>query len=453
MTKKIVIVGASHGGHQAIIESLNRYEDVDITLFEAGDFISFISCGMQLYLENKVTDVDDVRNFSEDTFKEKSVHVLSNHLVTKINSNQKTVTVENNGKDENIPYDKLILSSGVTPNTLPVPGVDLDNVFLMRGKDWATKIKSKLEDKAIKNVTIVGAGYIGIEAAEVSKKYDKNVTIIDHNSHVLGTYLDYELSDLIKDELISKGIHLELSANIEAFNGDKSVESVKTSEKEIPSDLVIQAAGIKPNTNWLQGTINLDSRGFIETDEYLRTNVPDVYAVGDATLVYSTPAQEKMPIALATVARRQARYVVKHLFEKIPNESFKGVNGSSALSVFDYHFATTGINEIGANKINKKVNSNYYKGKLRPSYVAESENNQEVYVELNYLPQTHQIVGGTVLSKADVTAHGNTLSLAISNKMSLEDLADTDFFFQPGFDRQWSLLNLAAQNALGEYKF
>ncbi|MCF6515573.1 FAD-dependent oxidoreductase [Lactobacillus sp. S2-2] len=453
MTKKIVIVGASHGGHQAIIESLNRYEDVDVTLFEAGDFISFMSCGMQLYLENKVTDVDDVRNFSEDTFKEKNVHVLSNHLVTKINSDQKTVTVENDGKSKDVSYDKLILSSGVTPNTLPVPGADLDNVFLMRGKDWATKIKSQLEDESIKNVTIIGAGYIGIEAAEVSKKYGKNVTIIDHNEHVLGTYLDYELSDLIKDELISNGINLELSANVEAFNGNGSVESVKISDKEIPSDLVIQAAGIKPNTEWLKGIINLDNHGFIETDEYLRTNVPDVYAVGDATLVYSIPAQEKMPIALATVARRQARYVVKHLFEKLPTESFKGVNGSSALSVFDYHFATTGINEISANKINQKINSNFYKGKLRPSYVAESENNQEVYVELNYLPQTHQIVGGTVLSKGDVTAHGNTLSLAISNKMTLEDLADTDFFFQPGFDRQWSLLNLAAQNALGEYKF
>lgn len=453
MTKKIVIVGASHGGHQSIIESLNRYEDVDITLFEAGDFVSFMSCGMQLYLENKVTEVDDVRNFSENTFTEKNVHVLNNHLVTKINSDEKTVTVEADGKSENVAYDKLILSSGVNPKTLPVSGSDLENVFLMRGKDWATSIKSKLEDDSIKHVTIVGAGYIGIEAAEVSQKYDKKVTVIDHNKHVLGTYLDNQLSDIIKDELVSKGINLELGADITAFQGNKKIESVKVNQKEIKSDLVIQAAGIKPNTEWLKGKVNLDDRGFIETDEYLRTNLPDVYAVGDATLTYSIPAQIKMPIALATVARREARYVIKHLFEKLPTESFKGVNGSSALSVFDYHFATTGLNEIGANKNNQKISSSYYKGKLRPSYVSESENNQDVYVELNYLPQTHQIVGGSVLSKADVTAHGNTLSLAISNKMTLEDLADSDFFFQPGFDRQWSLMNLAAQNALGEYKF
>lgn len=453
MTKKIVIVGASHGGHQSIIESLNRYEDVDITLFEAGNFVSFMSCGMQLYLENKVTGVDDVRNFSENTFKEKNVHVLNNHLVTKINSDEKTVTVESDGKSENVSYDKLILSSGVTPNTLPVPGADLENVFLMRGKDWATSIKAKLEDDSVKHVTIVGAGYIGIEAAEVSQKYGKKVTVIDHNEHVLGTYLDNQLSDLIKDELVSKGIDLELGVDVTAFKGDTKVESVKVDQKEVASDLVIQAAGIKPNTEWLKGIVDLNEHGFIETDEYLRTNLPDVYAIGDATLTYSIPAQVKMPIALATVARREARYVVKHLFEKLPTESFKGVSGSSALSVFDYHFATTGINEIIASKNNQEVKSNYYEGKLRPSYVSESENNQKVYVELNYLPQTHQIVGGSVLSKVDVTAHGNTLSLAISNKMTLEELADSDFFFQPGFDRQWSLMNLVAQDALGEYKF
>ncbi len=159
MSKKVIIVGASHGGHEAIRELLNRYNDIDITLFESGDFISFMSCGMELYLENKVTNVNDVRNFGPDTFTEPNVHVLNNHTVTKINSDKKTVTVKDNkGQVKDYPYDKLILSSGVTPNSLPVKGTDLENVYLMRGKDWATKIKSKLTDPSVKNMTIIGAG-------------------------------------------------------------------------------------------------------------------------------------------------------------------------------------------------------------------------------------------------------------------------------------------------------
>lgn len=159
VTRKVVIVGASHGGHQAIIELLNRYDDIDITLFEAGDFISFMSCGMELYLENDVTSVHDVRNFRPASFPQANVHILDNHLVTKINQSRQTVSVKNlkSNQDTEVSYDKLILSSGVTPNALAVPGADLENVFLMRGYDWATKIKAKLADDNIKNVTIVGA--------------------------------------------------------------------------------------------------------------------------------------------------------------------------------------------------------------------------------------------------------------------------------------------------------
>ena len=89
---------------------------------------------------------------------------------------------------------------------------------------------------------------------------------------------------------------------------------------------------------------------------------------------------------------------------------------------------------------------------MRPSYVPEV-NNPKVYVSLTFAPLTHQILGGAVLSKYDITADGNVLALAISHKLTLEDLAEQDFFFQPGFDRQWSLLNLAAQHALGRARF
>jgi NADH peroxidase len=455
MTKKIVIVGASHGGHQSILELLSRYTDVDITLFEAGDFISFMSCGMELYLEDSVTAKTDVRNFSEESFPQPNVHILSNHTVEKINADSKTVTVSDTaaGTTSTVAYDKLILSSGVTPHSLPVPGANLSNVFLMRGIDWATQIKQKLDDTSVKNVTIVGAGYIGIEAAEASRKAGKNVTILDVIDRPLGAYLDSEMTAILTKHLEEKGVHVETSAKIEAYEGTGSVTAVKTAQGSIPSDLVIQAAGVVPNTEWLKGVVNLDARGWIETDAYLRTNLPDVYAVGDATLAYSVAAGKKLPIALATVARRKARYVVKHLFEKQPSVPFQGVAGSSALSVFDYHFAQSGLNTTTAQRAGVDVSTSFYEDTLRPSYVPASKGNPAVYTQLVFDPATHRILGGAVMSTYDVTAQGNVLALAIQQRLSLEDLAEADFFFQPGFDRQWSLLNLAAQHALGEVAF
>ena len=453
---KVIIVGASHGGHQSILELLSRYgENVDITLFEAGDYVSFMSCGMELYLEDQVTDVNDVRNFRPENFPQPNVHILNNHEVKAIHADQKTVTVTSilDKSTKEYEYDKLILSSGVKPNSLPVPGTDLENVYLMRGYDWATRIKDKLTDPAIKNVAVIGAGYIGIEAAEAFQKAGKEVTLLDVIDRPLGTYLDPEMTDILTEHLKEKGIKVVTGAKITAFTGEQQVAAIQTADEEIATDLVIQAAGVKANTEWLKGVVDLDDRGWIVTDEYLQTNLPDVYAVGDATLAYSIPARSKMPIALATVARREARYVVKHLFEDTPSQPFGGVVGSSALSVFDYHFAASGLNSFTAEKEGVAIRTAYYEDTIRPKYVPEEYGNTKVSIQLFFDPMTHQVLGGAVLSTYDVTAQGNVLALAIQQKLTIEDLAEADFFFQPGFDRQWNMINLAAQQALGEEPF
>lgn len=453
---KVIIVGASHGGHQSILELLSRYgENVDITLFEAGDYVSFMSCGMELYLEDQVTDVNDVRNFRPENFPQPNVHILNNHEVKAIHADQKTVTVTSilDKSIKEYEYDKLILSSGVKPNSLPVPGTDLENVYLMRGYDWATRIKDKLTDPAIKNVAVIGAGYIGIEAAEAFQKAGKEVTLLDVIDRPLGTYLDPEMTDILTEHLKEKGIKVMTGAKITAFTGEQQVAAIQTADEEIATDLVIQAAGVKANTEWLKGVVDLDDRGWIVTDEYLQTNLPDVYAVGDATLAYSIPARSKMPIALATVARREARYVVKHLFEDTPSQPFGGVVGSSALSVFDYHFAASGLNSFTAEKAGVAIRTAYYEDTIRPKYVPEEYGNTKVSIQLFFDSMTHQVLGGAVLSTYDVTAQGNVLALAIQQKLTIEDLAEADFFFQPGFDRQWNMINLAAQQALGEEPF
>lgn len=448
---KVVIIGASHGGHESAHELLTRYDDMDVTVYEAGDFISFMSCGMELFLEGKVTQRDDVRNFKPADIEQYGGKVLANHLVQKIDTDKQEVTVldQKTGKTLTDTYDKLIISSGVNPMTLPVPGADLDNVFLMRGRDWATKIDEKLHDDSVKNVVVVGTGYIGIEAAQVFAEAGKNVTVIDMINRPLGNYLDEELAGPIGDELTSHGVNLHLGHGVASFEGNGAVSSVKDDEgKVFDADLVIVAAGVKPNTKYLEGTVDLDARGFIKTDAYLRTSAKNVFAIGDAIKPLFAPARQAAPIALASTARREARYVVENIAIEKPARAFAGVNGSSALSVFGYKLATTGVNANNAAKMKLNVASSFYKATVRPNFVTDG--NPEIFVKLTFNPENHEILGGQFLSKQDVTAHANTVALAIKGKMTLEDLAEADFFFQPGFDRQWSVLNLAAQTALGQ---
>ena len=451
--RKVVIVGASHGGHESAIELLDKYDDVDVTVYEAADFISFMSCGMQLYLEDKVTHRDDVRNFKAEDIEKRGGKVYASHLVTGIDPDKHTVTVKdletNTSKD--VHYDKLILSSGVTPQTLPVPGSDLGKSYFMHGRDWAMQLKDAASNPNIKNVAVIGAGYIGTEASEVFAKDGKHVTLMDMIDHPLETYLNQKFTHIL-EPIFKKHMDLKMGAKILGFEGDKKVTKVKTDSGDVDADLVVIAAGVKPATDWLKGVIDLDERGFIKTDDYLRTNHEDIMAIGDAIKPLSIPANQKMPIALATTARREAQYIVNNIFDKKPAYPFKGVVGASALGFFDYKFATAGLNEFSAKRLGIDHAESYYEDSMRPAYVP-STNNPEVYVSLTFNPLTHQILGGAVLSKYDITAQGNVLALAISHKMTLEDLAEQDFFFQPGFDRQWSLLNLAAQHALGRARF
>ncbi|MCO0831800.1 FAD-dependent oxidoreductase [Fructobacillus sp. W13] len=448
---KVVIIGASHGGHESAHELLTRYSDMDVTVYEAGDFISFMSCGMELFLEGKVTKRDDVRNFKEADIEQYGGKVLKSHLVEAVDTDKQEVTVKNlvSGDVFTDSYDKLIISSGVTPMTLPVPGADLDNVFLMRGRDWAQKIDDKVKDSSVKNVVVVGTGYIGIEAAEVFAEAGKNVTVVDMIKRPLGNYLDEELAEPIAKALTDGGVNLHLGHTVSSFEGNGAVEKVVADDgQSFDADLVIVAAGVKPNTDYLKGQIDLDQRGWIKTDPYLRTNAKNVYAIGDAILPLFTPAGQPAPIALATTARREARYVVENIMIDQPGRAFAGVNGSSALAVFDYKLASTGVNANNAEKMGLKTAGSLYHATVRPEFVTDG--NPEIWVKLTYQPETHEILGGQVLSTQDVTAHANTIALAIKGKMTLEDLAEADFFFQPGFDRQWSVLNLAAQVALGQ---
>lgn len=451
--RKVIIVGASHAGHEVAIELLDKYEDVDIDIYESDEFVSFMSQGKHFYQENRTTAARDMRNFNPKDIEEKGGHVYEKHRVIALHPERKTVTVVDlaDQTEREVHYDKLILACGVTAKTLPVPGNDLENIHLMRGQDWAQKFEKIRKDASLKKIVVIGAGYIGVEASEVLAKAGKQVTLMDMLERPLAAYLNEEFLDILESMLKAK-IALKMGVKITGFKGTQMVEAVKTDQGEIPADSVIISAGVKPNTDWLKGTVTLDERGWIKTDPYLRTNVEDVFAIGDAILPLSIPAGKPMPVALATTARREAQYVANYLFEDKPNQLFEGVIGISALSVYDYQFATAGLNQSTAEKNKIPFKTSFYADKIRPDYIPE-ESNPDVYVSLTYNPYTHQILGGAVLSKYDITAHGNVLALAVTYKLTLEDLAKQDFFYQLGFDRQWSLLNLAAQHALGLARF
>lgn len=446
---KVAVVGSSHGGFETVRGVLHDFPDAEIDWYEKGDFVSFLSCGIELYLQGVVKDVNSVSYATIDGMEAKGVHVHINSEVTSVDPEAHTIKVVdvNNGTETESKYDKLVLSVGAVPFELPVPGKDLKNIYAMRGRDWAILLKKAEVDPEIKNVAVIGSGYIGIEAAESFAKAGKNVTIIDQNPTILGTYLDPEFTDILTKELENQGISIKTSQSVKEFIGndaDQVSSLVTTTGETIPTDLVIEAAGIRPATEWLKDTIKLDDHGLIVTDEYQETNQPDIFAVGDATEIEFAPTGTKKLIALAPNARRQGRSAAYNLNEK--RRKTTAVSGSSALHVYDYKFASTGLKDVTAKKMGLDVESVLVTDTKVPSFVP-AEHNAEVYFKLTFDPRTREVLGAQIMSKLDVTANINAISLAIQKHMTIDELAYADFFFQPGFDRPWSVMNIAAQKA------
>lgn len=405
-----------------------------------------------MYLEGVVKDVNSIRYMTAEEMEKRGVRVFTNTEITKVMPDQHEVEVLDHvsGQTRKESYDKLILSPGANPFILPVPGHELENIETMRGRQDTIDLKLHSVDPDIQNVVVVGGGYIGIEAAEAFAMAGKNVTVVDIITRPLGVYLDQDFTDILEKEMTDNGMHLAMEEKVVEFIGDAGkVTKVVTDKGEYPAELVVMSAGVRPNTAWLKDAVEMHPNGMIKTDEYMRTSAEDVFAVGDATLIKYNPGNTEVNIALATNARRQGRYAAKNLVEA--NNPFPGVQGSSALRVFDYKFASTGLNDQMADRLKIETKSVLLDQDTLMDFIP-ADRKERMLFKLVYDPATHEILGGQIMSKEDLTANINAISIAIQTKFTIEQLAYADFFFQPEFDTPWNLLNMAGLKALEQEK-
>ena len=183
---------------------------------------------------------------------------------------------------ERIPYDTLVLATGSRVRHIHVPGSDLDGLHYLRGIDDVSRIRRDLA--SARNVVIIGAGYIGLEVAAVTRQLGHDVCVVEMADRVMNRVVSTAVSEFFQAEHAAHGVHLMLSTALEAVEGDTRVHAVRThGGHSIPADLVIAGIGIVPNTE-LAASAGLEVDNGIVVDTHCRTADPNVYAVGDCTL-------------------------------------------------------------------------------------------------------------------------------------------------------------------------
>lgn len=441
---KVAVVGCTHAGTAAVKTILNDNPGAEVVVFERNDNVSFLSCGIALYVGGVVKDPQGLFYSSPEELASLGAKVHMEHDVVEAKLADKTLRVKDlkTGTEFEETYDKLVITTGSWPILPPFEGFDLDNVLLCKNYNQAKEIFTRKTDA--KKVVVIGGGYIGIELVEAFGLEGKEVTLIDGLDRILNKYLDAEFTNVLEADLRDRGITVQLNEMVKGFEGENGkVTKVVTDKGSYDADMVIVCVGFRPQTELVKDQLETLPNGAIIVDNYMKTSHPDVFAAGDSAAVNYNPNDGHAYIPLATNAVRMGALVGKNINgDKV---RYRGTQATSGLHLFGWNIGSTGVTENSAKFFGLETRSVYVEDNYRPEFMPT---NEKLYMKLVYEVGTKRIVGGQIMSKYDCTASANTLSLAVQNKMTIDDLAYVDFFFQPVFDRPWNYLNILAQAAV-----
>ncbi|RLL83999.1 pyridine nucleotide-disulfide oxidoreductase [Petrotoga sp. HKA.pet.4.5] len=440
MGKRILIVGGVAGGASVAARARRLDESAEIIMFEKGPHVSFSNCALPFHLSGMVENSEDLVLMTPEQFKKQyNIEARVNNEVIKIIRDQKKVVVRNTqtGEEYEEHYDKLVLSPGAKP-ILPksIEGIDRANVFTVRNVVDIVRIKDYIEKNNIKDVAVVGGGYIGIEVAENLKLAGYNVHLIEALDQVMQPF-DYDMVQILHKELYDNGVNLILSDSVTKIFDD-CVEL--KSGKKVNARAVIMAVGVCPETSLAkEAGLEIGETGGIKVDHNYRTNDDDIYAVGDAIETYCALSCKPLRLPLAGPAQRQARAAADHIYN-IPHIN-KGTIGSSVVKVFNLNAAATGFNEKKAKANGIPYDFVYI---IPQDKVGLMPNSYQLHLKLIYEVPTGRILGAQAISKGDAVKRIDVIATLIRMNGTLEDLKELELCYAPLFSTAKDPVNHAA---------
>ena len=441
---KVIVIGANHAGTAAVNTMLSQNPKPEVLVFDRNSNISFLGCGMALWIGNQIRTSDGLFYSNKALLEEKGAKVYMEADVTEVDFDKKSIAVTlQNGDRINESYDKLIIATGSWPIIPEVPGVELQNVQLVKLFQNAEEVIEKLKNPEIQRISVIGAGYIGVELAEAFQLHGKQVDLIDVMPRCLSSYYDESFSTAMDEVLRSHGIRLHYGEKLLEIQGDQKVENVVTDKGRYPSDMVILCVGFRPNTQLGAGKLEQFRNGAYLVNKRQETSVKDVYAIGDCATVYNNAIDTSDYIALATNAVRSG-LVAAYNICGIDVESI-GVQGSNGICIYDYKMVSTGISVQRATLMGMDVAFVDYEDLQKPEFI-ETEN-PKVKLRIVYDKKSRAVIGAQMASSYDMSMGIHMFSLAIQEKVTIDRLKLLDIFFLPHFNKPYNYLTMAALSA------
>lgn len=443
---KVAVIGGTHAGVFSAKQIVAEVPGAEVHVFEKNDTVSYLSCGTALWIGDNVSSPDRMFYESPESMKNQGIHMHVNTEVTAVDLQAKSIGIKSLDDDSTRQdtFDKIVITTGSKAVVPPIPGIDSEKIYMSKSWNDAKRLKERTAD--IKSAIVIGAGYIGAELAEQLSINDKDVTMIDAAERVLANNVSPKLSGIVAQKYEDHGVKLVMNEKVVGFEDTADGIIVKTDAGSYEAELAILGIGFRPNTDLVADQLDMMDNGAIKTNEYMQTSVEDVYAAGDSTAVFYNPTQAYDYIPLATNAVRQGMLVGRNI-EK-PTIAYQGTQASSAVELYETAIGTTGITSVeGATAKGIDADSISIEEDYRPDFMLSTT---EVVASLVWEKGTRRIIGAEFLSAHDVTQAANVISLAIENKMTIDQLAMSDFFFQPNFSQPINYISSVAMAAVAK---
>ena len=439
---KIVIIGGNGAGMTCAAKLQRNLPKAEIVVFENSPYVSFGACGLPYYIGNFFSNSNNLFARTKEQLEATGFKIFTEHEVLNINPKTKTLEVKNLQKQTTFTtnYNKLVLATGANAITLNLQG---ENISTVKTLAEADKIKNYLKKHKVKNIGILGAGYIGLELLEAFTNY--NINIIDLKSQLSQNFLDSEFEEVLAKEINShSNIKLHLNTAFkELTNNQKNltlhlINNQTQKPFEIKVEFLIVALGFKPFIpEILHSKIKTLPNGAVLINQKGETSIKDIYAAGDCASIWHNILKTQTYIPLATVANKMGKKVADTIAKH--SNSFTGVLGSACLKLLNLEIAKTGISESEAKANNIPYVATFVKDYNHTNYYP---NQAKLFMKILHSPKTKKILGAQLVGKNGTSLRLHALSVAIEAGLTIDKLGNLDFAYAPPFNRTWEALNV-----------
>ncbi|EGA64378.1 CoA-disulfide reductase [Vibrio brasiliensis] len=438
---KVVVVGGSAAGMSFAAKYKRNQPSDEVIVLDKRDYISFGACGLPYFAGGMFDDTERMISRTPEQAIKSGLDVRVETEMVALDRAEKQITIRQQGEESTIDYDMLVIATGARPIVPPFGDFNPEHVYTLTSMEDGLAVKEALQDSSKQRVCVIGGGFIGLEVFDAAHLLNKHVTIIEREQHVMSRQFSPEMIEAVEGAICESGAELKTGCSVSAIrDAEQGGYIVETDNGNVEADVVILSLGFKPNTESFE--LPKAANGALLVDEFGATEDAHIYAVGDCAVVHHMALEKSVYLPLATTANKQARMMADKLAGK--DTYMTGFLGSSCLKVLDYELACTGVSELLAKEHGLDVKVSTISDKNQTDYYPGQE---DIKVKLVYHPQTNVLLGGEIVGKKGAVGRINALAVAITAKMTTQQLGYMDFCYAPPFARTWDALNVAGNVA------